>query len=94
MPIEIKGSRLRVKVGRTVKDAVFRTHDIGHKKHTERIVMYNPKTKRWKTIGFTFPVKDIIEQRPETVKILRNIGYLGKAKKLVKKHTRHTKEEK
>jgi hypothetical protein len=83
MPLEIKGTRLRYRVKRPVKGAVFRTDDVGMKGHTQRIAMKNLKTGKWSTQSWTFPVSDIKERRPATMKVLSKLGIKRKALKKV-----------
>lgn len=83
MPIEIKGTRLRYRVRRPIKGATYRTQDVGTKKHSERIAMKNPKTGKWTTQSWTFPVSDIKNKRPSTMKILTKLGIKRKALKKV-----------
>jgi len=82
MVIEIKGKRLRVRVARAIKGAKYRTDDVGTKGHSERIAMYNPRTRRWKTQSWTFPVEDIRQNRKKTVDILRKLSAVTEARKL------------
>ena len=56
MPIEVRGKHLRVRIRRPVKKAVYRYHDIGEVGHTQRLSMYNPRTGRWATQSFIFPI--------------------------------------
>jgi hypothetical protein len=79
MPLEIKGTRLRYRVRNPIKGAIFRTDDIGQKGHSLRVAQYNPRTKRWQTQSWTFPIIDIKEKRPATIKILEKLGIKKKA---------------
>ena len=82
MVIEIRGTRLRVKVARAIKGAKYRTKDVGSKGHSELILMRNPRTRRWKTQSWTFPVEDIRQNRKKTVDILRKLSAVTEARKL------------
>jgi hypothetical protein len=75
MPIEIKKNRLRIRMQKPIKGAKYRTDDIGQKGHTQRIAMYNPRTKKWTTQSWTFPIVDVRSRRPATIKILKKLGY-------------------
>jgi hypothetical protein len=74
MPLEIKGTRLRYRVKRPIKGSVFRTDDVGMKGHTERVSMKDSRTGKWSTQSWTFPVTDIKERRPATMKVLTKLG--------------------
>jgi len=88
MPLEIHGKHLRVRVARPLKGkgVKYRTHDVGSPGHTKRIAMYNPRTKRWKTQSWLFPIADILARRPVTMRLLASLGVKRKAIELVRKH--------
>lgn len=83
MPMEIRGKRLRVRVARPIKSRIYRTQDVGAKGHTERIAVKNPRTKRWHTQAWSFPIEDVRAKRPQTMAILNKLGVARKAEKLV-----------
>jgi len=83
MPLEVKGRHLRYRVRRPFKSAKYRTHDVGSKGHTKRVVCYNPRTKKWTTQSWLFPVKDIKAKRKKTMEILSKLGIKRKALKKV-----------
>lgn len=74
MPIEVKGNHLRVRVKKPTASAKYRTHDVGSPGHTQRIAIYNPRTKRWSTQSWIFPIKDVKNKRPATMKMLKSLG--------------------
>lgn len=88
MPLEIRGKHLRVRVSRPVKGAKYRTQDVGDKHHSQRVAMYDPRTKRWKTQSWIFPLKDVQMRRKKTMKILADLGAQHQAVKLVDSHFR------
>lgn len=79
MPFEIRGKHLRYRMRRAVKGAKYRVHDVGVKGHTQRLARYNPRTKRWQTQTWMFPVKDIKGRRPRTMQILSDLGIKKRA---------------
>jgi len=89
-PLEIKGKHVRARQKRPIrlKGTKYRTHDVGSKGHTQRIAMYNPKTKRWSTQSWIFLKSDIKNHRPTTTKILKKLGAYKEALKKTKKQRR------
>lgn len=83
MPFEVKGKHLRYRVRKPIRGARYRYDDIGSKGHTQRLARYNPRTKKWQTQTWIFPVKDVRERRPKTIKILTKLGIKRKALKKV-----------
>jgi hypothetical protein len=79
MPLEIKGKRLHYRIRKPIKGAIIRTQDIGAKGHTYRLSQMNPRTGRWETRGFTFPLEDIRERRLKTMETLIKLGIKRKA---------------
>lgn len=74
MPLEIKGSRLHYRIRRPIKGAIMRTKDIGQKGHSEILLRKNPKTGKFETQSYTFPVEDIRERRLKTMETLMKLG--------------------
>jgi Holliday junction resolvasome RuvABC DNA-binding subunit len=79
MPMEIKGSRLHYRIRKPIKGAIMRTKDIGTKGHTELLLRKNPKTGKFETQSFTFPVEDIRERRLKTMETLMKLGIKKRA---------------
>ncbi len=67
MTVEIKGQHLRVRVRRPIKRAEYGWDDVGDPGHTVRVAMLNPKTNRWVTQSWVFPVKDVKNRREKTM---------------------------
>lgn len=84
-PLEINATHLRVRQVPPIEGAKYRNQRVGEKGHSERIAMYNPKTKRWITQSWIFPIADVLSRRPSTVKILKRLGRWEEAYKFVKK---------
>ena len=82
IPLEIRGKHLRIRVRRSVKGAVFRTHDVGSPKHTQRIAM-KPRGRPWVTQSWIFPLKDVQTRRRQTMKVLAGLGVQKRAIKMV-----------
>jgi hypothetical protein len=75
MVVEIRGKRLRVRVAKPRKGCIYRTQLLaGRKGHGQRIAMYCPKTGKWVSQSFTFPLTDIAEGRKSTIQTLRKLG--------------------
>lgn len=79
MPFEIVGKHLRYRMRKPIKRAKYRLHDVGMKGHTQRLARYNPRTKRWQTQSWIFPIKDVVTKRPRTMRILSDLGIKRKA---------------
>ncbi|MEM4449339.1 MAG: hypothetical protein QXQ33_00745 [Nitrososphaerota archaeon] len=47
MPVEIKGQQLRIRVKSPIKNAIFRTHDVGRRGRLQRIAMFH--NGKWET---------------------------------------------
>ena len=80
--LEIVGGRLHVRQVPPMKGA-FRIQEIGEKGHSQRVAMKNPRTGKWITQSWTFPVQDVLSRRPATVKILKRLGRWEEAYKFV-----------
>jgi hypothetical protein len=74
MPFDVKGKYLRYRVRKAVKGAKYRIQDIGQKRHTLRLARYNPRTKKWATQTWMFPIKDIKARRKKTMDMLCKLG--------------------
>jgi len=83
MVIEIRGKHVRVQVRRPVKGATYRMHDVGTPGHTKRVAMRHPRTKRWRTQTWLFPVADVRKRRASTMTLLTKLGVKTKVLKLV-----------
>jgi len=82
MPIEIKGSRIRMRVATPKKGCIYRTQLLGGRKgHAQRIAMKCPH-KRWVSQSFTVPLSDVRAMRPTTMKLLGKLGYTREGLKL------------
>jgi hypothetical protein len=82
MPMEVKGSRLRIRVRTPHKGCIYRTQLLGGRMHhAQRIAMKCPG-KRWTTQAFTIPVVDIKAMRPTTMALLGRIGKTRQAMRL------------
>jgi hypothetical protein len=77
---EVRAKRLRCRVRTPIRGAEYRTQDVGTKLHSERIAMKDPRTGRWATQSWTFPVEDVRSRRGKTIEILTKLGI--KRKKL------------
>jgi len=68
------GTHLRVRVySGKYRPTKFRYHDVGSKKHTQRISAYHPK-KGWFTYGWIFKLSDVKNRRKKTMTVLRRLG--------------------
>jgi hypothetical protein len=82
MPIELKGSHIRIRQTEPVKGSIFRTKDIGQKGHTMLVLMRKPHAKKWVTQSVIMPVQDVRANRAKTVQILKALGVYRSAKQL------------
>ena len=81
--LELTDKRLKVRLKRRVPGAIFRVQDVGRPGFSQRVAMFNPKTGRWSTQGWTFPQKAIKEKDKKTKRILTKLGVYRKALKKV-----------
>jgi len=82
MPVEVRGTRLRVRVRPPKKGCIYRTQILaGRMGHAQRIAMKCPH-KRWETQSFTIPLQDIRAMIPSTLRLLGKIGRTKEALKL------------
>jgi len=80
---DFSAMKLRYRIRRPVKGAIYRYHDVGSKGHTIRLARYNPRTKKWATQTWIFPIEDIRTKRPKTMKMLADLGIKRKALRMV-----------
>ena len=82
MVVEVKGRYVHVRVRKPLSDrgVRFATVDIGRKGHTKLVTMFYPKTGRWIKQSYLFPIKDVLNDRIDTVRLLKNLGRYTEAR--------------
>ena len=71
---EVRAKRLRCRVKKPIKGTLFGTQILGQAGHTQRIAQYNPKTGKWESQSFTFPIEDVRSRRLKTMETLMKLG--------------------
>jgi hypothetical protein len=87
MPIELKGSyiRVRVKSLKLFRDGTLRTLDVGAIGHTKQISGKLKKSGCWGVQSWLFHVQDVLSSRYTTKRILQDLGYWNEARRLASK---------